>query len=106
MSGLVEERGRRWEEQCGRKSVGKMELRWRVWRRTQLKAGAGRDWDRKGLGCGWGWGGVWAWLWVGWSHQRQGVADKDGAVGPGNPRRVGLSSFMAEARLCPFESLP
>ena len=77
MSGLVKERRRRWKEKCGRNSVRKTELRWRFWRRTQLRAGAGRDWDRKGLG--WGWGGVWVWLWVGWSHQRQGVAGKDGA---------------------------
>ena len=33
-------------------------------------------------------------------------AYSNGAVGLGSPRRLGLSSSMAEPRLCPFESVP
>ena len=44
--------------------------------------------------------------WGGWSHWRRGGADRIEVVGPGDPQRVGLSSFIAEARLCPSESLP
>lgn len=103
MSGLVEERGRRWkeqwEEECG-KDGAEVEIQEGL--DPGLRQGQGRT-GTKGAWVGLGW--VWAGLWVGWKHKRQDVADKDGAVDVGNPRRVGLSSFMAEARL-PFESLP
>lgn len=41
-----------------------------------------------------------------WAGVEQGRAYRDGAVGPGNPWRLGLSSSLEEARLCPFEPLP
>ena len=40
-----------------------------------------------------------------WSHLRWGGADRDGAVGLGNPWAVGLFSFIVEARLYPFQPL-
>ena len=87
-----------WEEECG-KDGAEVEI---------LEKDSTQGWGRAELGQKGAWLGLgrgWAWLWVGWSHQRKGMADKDGAVGPGIPRRVSLSSFMAEARLCPLESL-
>ena len=62
-------------------------------------------------GPGAGWGAATSRVRRGWGAAgagppgEQGGADRDGAVGLGNPRRLGLSSSMAEARLCPFEPL-
>ena len=90
-----------WEEECG-KDGAEVEI---------LEKDSTQGWGRAGLGQKGAWLGLGRGLglalhgveppeaghgWQGWSL----------SMGPGKPWRVSVSSFMAEARLCPFESLP
>ena len=88
-----------WEEECG-KDGAEVEI---------LEKDSTQGWGRAELGQKGAWLGLgrgWAWLWVGWSHQRQGVADKDGVVGPRKPTESEPVQLHARGQTVPFESLP